>query len=125
MLPHMDPVKDHLDVLQNIETAVAAVWRKHPDLTNYAVARAYDAAITHYRAVERGQTPKPANVTGVDAEIFNAVQAASDLRLADPQEPISAEDLLACLRKLRKSVDFWTEQGGRQGYLKLIEKFVS
>ncbi len=124
----MDPVKDHLDVLQNIEACVAQVWRKHPEMTNYAVARAYDAAIAHYRMVERSQTPKPPNVTGVDAEIFAGVQAACDMRLAglpaEDMPPICAEDLLACLRKLRKSVDLWTEQGGRQGYLKLIEKFV-
>ncbi len=38
--------------------------------------------------------------------------------------PISLEDLVACLRKLRKSVDFWTKQGGRQGYLEYIDKFL-
>jgi hypothetical protein len=31
---------------------------------------------------------------------------------------------VACLRKLHKSVEFWTKQGGRQGYLQFIEKFV-
>jgi hypothetical protein len=124
----MDPIQDHLDVLQNIESCIAAVWRKQPDLTNYGVARAYDAAIAHYRAVERGQTPKPANLTGADARIFDAVQQACELRLGgenkDNLAPVSAEDLVACLRKLRKSVDLWTEQGGRQGYLKFIEKFL-
>jgi len=38
--------------------------------------------------------------------------------------PIPLEDMVACLRKLRKSVDFWTKQGGRQGYMKYIEHYV-
>jgi len=38
--------------------------------------------------------------------------------------PIPLEDLVACLRKLRKSVDFWTKQGGRQAYMQYIEQYV-
>ena len=127
----MNPVEDHLDVLQNIEFAVVETWRRHREMTNYAVMRAYDAAIAHYRALDLGQTPKPANLTGLDAEVFEAVQAMCEWRLGrttEPQQPeitpLATEDLLACLRKLRKSVDHWTKAGGRQGYLQLIEKFV-
>ena len=38
--------------------------------------------------------------------------------------PIPLEDLVACLRRLRKSVDFWTKQAGRQGYMQYIEQYV-
>jgi hypothetical protein len=38
--------------------------------------------------------------------------------------PIPLEDMVACLRKLRKSVDFWTKRGGRQGYMQYIEQYV-
>jgi hypothetical protein len=36
----------------------------------------------------------------------------------------TASDMVACLRKLRKSVDFWTQRGGRQGYMQYIEQYV-
>ena len=127
----MNPTEDHLDVLQNIEFAVVEIWRKHPEMTNYTVMRAYDAAIAHYRALDQGQTPKPINLTGLDAEVFGAVKEMCEWRLGragDPQPPemtpLATEDLVACLRKLRKSVDHWTKAGGRQGYLQLLDKYV-
>lgn len=127
----MEPVKDYEDVLKNIETAVVGIWRQEPGMTNYAVMRAYDAAIAHYVAIARQQTPKAANLTGLDATLFEAVKDVSDWQLglvnyADrPQpHPVASEDLVACLRRLRKSVDMWTEQGGRKGYMEYIEKYL-
>lgn len=127
----MEPKQEHLDVLQNIEFAVVEVWRSHPEMTNYTAMRAYDAGIAFYNAQAREQLPKPANLTGLDALAFEAVKTMCELRLgrtAEPEQPeitpISLEDLVACLRKLRKSVDFWTKQGGRNGYLEYIDKFL-
>jgi hypothetical protein len=128
---NMNPLDDYPDVLQNIESTVVAVWRQNPAMNNYAVMAAYDAAIQYYRAQANGQKPKELKLTALDAAIFEAVSRACEFRLgrtADPAmqgvAPIPLEDLVACLRKLRKSVDFWTEQGGRQGYLRYIEQFV-
>lgn len=127
----MSPTEDYQDVLQNIEAAVAEVWRGHGELTNYAVMRAYEAAIARYNAEARQQAPKPATLTGLDATLYQRVSAICDWRLGragSPDlpkvEPVPVEDLVACLRKLHKSVEFWTKQGGRQGYMRFIEKFV-
>lgn len=125
----MDPLKDYQDVLQNIEAVVAELWRKHPEMTNYTVMRAYEAAIARYHAEARGQTPKPVNLTGLNAMVFSDVSEICEWRLGRTRDledikPIPVEDLVACLRKLHKSVDFWTKEGGRQGYLTFIEKFV-
>ncbi len=127
----MNPIKDYEDVLERIETAVVGIWRKHPAMTNYAVMRAYDAAIAHYVAIARQQTPKPVNLTGLDATLFEAVRDVCDWRLglvkyADrPQlAPVPPEDMVACLRRLRKSVDLWTAENGRQGYMEYIEKYI-
>jgi hypothetical protein len=32
--------------------------------------------------------------------------------------------MVACLRRLRKSVDFWTQHGGRQGYMEHVQKYI-
>ncbi|HWH70932.1 MAG TPA: hypothetical protein VNT26_16200 [Candidatus Sulfotelmatobacter sp.] len=130
----MNPVKDYQDVLQNIEFVVIQVWREHPEMTNYSVMRAYDAAIAYYHALARKQTPKPVNLTGLDVTVFALVKEVCDWRLgrgSEPGrdlpegfEPLPLEDLVACLRRLRKSVDFWTKEGGRQGYLQYIDQFL-
>ncbi len=128
----MKLTEEHADVLQNIEFAVVQTWKQHPDMTNYNVMRAYDAAIDHYRIQARGQTPKPVHLGGVEATLWERIREICELRLgnaAKPEqpapEPISLDVMVACLRKVRKSVDFWTKQGGRQGYLQYIAQFIS
>jgi hypothetical protein len=127
----MNPIEEHQDVLQNIEAVVIQVWRKHPELTNYAVMRAYEAALTLYKAEARQHTPKPVSLTGLDASVYEAVKVVCDWRLdraAPPnalnEDPISLEDMVSCLSRLRKSVEHWTKQGGRQGYLQFIDQFL-
>ena len=72
-------------------------------------------------------------MTGLDAEVFEAVNAMCEVRLgrrAGPDEalagiePILLEKLVSCLRELTKSVERHTQMGGRQGYLTFIDKFL-
>jgi hypothetical protein len=127
----MSIVDKHPDVLQNIESAVVQVYHQHPELNNYAVMRAYEAAQAHYKAEAREHTPKPVNLTGADLLVFEAVQKMCEWRLGRVAlaaevsfVPIPLEDLLECLSRLRKSVDHWTKAGGRQVYLQFIEQFI-
>jgi len=36
-------------------------------------------------------------------------------------DPISPDEIMECLKRIRKSVDLWHKQGGRQGYLYFID----
>ena len=133
----MNPEDKHLDVLQNIEAAVITLWKKHRDMTDYSVLRAYEAAVAHYKVLARGGTPKPEHLSGADAEVYAAVHAVCELRLGreasgpspatvdEPElPPIPLEDLLACLKRLRKSVERWNRSGGQRGYLEFVSRFV-
>ena len=127
----VNPIDDYQDVLQNIEAAVVVVWKQNPAMSNYVAMAAYDAAIKYYRALADQQTPKPVNLAGLDAKVFEVVKETCEWRTGRSPEselgevtPIPLEDMVACLRKLRKSVDFWTKRGGRQGYMQYIEQYV-
>ena len=126
----MSVIESYENVLKQIETAVVQVWRKQPAMTNYAVMRVYEAATERYRAEALARTPKNVALTGVEAELLEAVRTACDTCLREfpsaenPAQSMPAEDMVACLRRLSKSVDFWTKQGGRQGYMQYIEGFV-
>jgi hypothetical protein len=39
-------------------------------------------------------------------------------------KPITVNELLDCLKRIKKSVQFWTKEGGRQGYLEYISNFM-
>lgn len=134
----MKPEEDYLDVLQNIEAVVVETWKQYPEMKDYAVLRAYEVAIEHYKAVARGGTPKPVHLTGADLQVYAAVHAVCESRLrrgAEGDGPVPGddlevpampvEDLLTCLRRLRKSVERWNRSGGQRGYLEFVSQFLS
>jgi hypothetical protein len=125
---------EYLDVLQNIEFAIVSVYREQPELRDYAVMRALDALIQYYRAESRGQAPKQVNLPEKEALIVERIQALCEFRLgrgglgteagALPTKDKTIDEILACLRRIRKSVDRWNKHGGPQGYLKFASQFI-
>jgi hypothetical protein len=129
------PKDEDLPALQELETAIVMIWRRHPDMTDYVANRAYEAAVQFHRARSRGHEPKPSGLTGLDLDAFNAVQQVCENLLstgAAPRKglptgntaPISLEKLLEYLRELNRSVERHTRHGGRQGYLQFIDDFL-
>ena len=50
---------EYTDALQNIESVVAAVYRDHPETTDYNVMRTYEALIDLYLAERADRPPRP------------------------------------------------------------------
>ena len=122
------------DVLQNIEFAIHAVYRRRPELTDYEVGRALEAAIRRYKDEARRRQPKERQLSGLVEEVYAAIESMTEYRLGRrplakgaptiPPGELSVEDLLACLQRIHKSVGFWSKQGGRQGYLTYVGEFL-
>ncbi len=126
----MMPPEKHMPLMQKIETAVSDFYATHRGINNYTVMRVYDAAIDHYRAAAQGKTAQ-AKLSEVEAELYKPVLTACEAGfiggfLFDGKmaQALSPEEILSALRKLRKSVDFWHNQGGRTGYLDFIQEHV-
>jgi len=124
----------HLDVLQNIEFAIVSVYRKQHTLRDVEVMRALDALIDLYRAKARGHTPKEVNLPEPETTVFHNAYTMCEFRLGRPeartriQVPFEGDktesDILACLRKIRKSVERWHKRGGHQGYLQFVSEYI-
>ena len=74
----------------------------------------------------------------LSVEVYEAMRAICEVRLGRAPipkgfkkivggkiEPVSIEVILKCLKRIRKSVDLWTKQGGSQGYLNYISQFLT
>jgi len=123
-----------MDVLQNIEVAVTSYFKVHPDLTDYAILRVYEALTDCYTAEILKRDPRPVNLSENESELCDTIKNVCEWRLgrnAMPDEPedelptanISLSDMVACLKRLQNSVRKWTKHNGRQGYLKFIGDF--
>lgn len=127
----------YMDVLQNIEFAIVGVHKRTPLLVDFNVENALSALINHYQAQMRGVAPRPARLNERSQEVYEAVQAMCEWRLGKENilateagesfpapEPVSIDVILACLKRVRKSVQRWNQKGGRQGYLTFIRRFI-
>jgi len=127
--------EERQDVLQNLEFAVARLYRRNPEMTDYAVLRTYEALTQLYAAEATGRTPKQVAAEGLEAELLRDVKHMCEWRLGRailsptqdeaPQcEPLDVPTLVLCLKRLVKSVNKWTKHHGRQGYLNFMTQFV-
>ena len=123
----------YLDVLQNIEMAVVSVYREHNTLLDYDVDKVLNILWTEYRNEKQGKAV-PAPRLGENAlRVYERVKDMCEFRLgrsstiktggwfkAKPT-PLSFDEVMDCLKRIRKSVALWTKEGGRQGYLYFID----
>jgi hypothetical protein len=124
---------EHLDVLQNIEFFIVAAYRDHPEIRDYAVMRVLDALVDSYRAEALGRGPRSAQLSPVEAQIFEHSRQVCQFWLGrtglgtspplPPSEVKSLEQILACIKRIQKSVDRWNKSGGQRGYLAFVSEF--
>jgi hypothetical protein len=132
---NMDVEKDYLDVLQNIEFAIVSVARQEPALVDFDVENAIIALISRYQAQDRPARLPNLNerakqvyeLAGAMCEwrLGNAELTSVEMEPSGPRPPVVAVDVIvACLKRIRKSVQRWNKEGGRRGYLTFVQRFV-
>jgi hypothetical protein len=128
---------EYQDVLQNIEFAIINVYRQHPELTDWDALDAVEGLIRVYTAEERGRPRPDIRLNNLPQRVFEFVHAMCEWRLgreemltSDDQpvdmsiEPKSVDEILACLKRIRRSIRHWTKEGGRRGYLNFVAQFI-
>lgn len=133
----MNVEEEYIDVLQNIEFAIVSVHQRNRALVDFEVENALNALIAHYQAQATGRAARPIRLNERSQQVYEAMKAMCDWRMGNesimlsedgeraPQlPPVSADVIIACLKRIRKSVQHWNKEGGRQGYLTFIGRFI-
>ncbi len=128
---------EYLDVLQNIEFAIVSVYLERPELLDYDVDVVVAALIKQYGAEVQQRQVTPPRLTEPRQELYDSIAAMCNFRLGrtalmakDGEEafpdlpPLTVDEIVQCLKRIRKSVQIWTKQGGRQGYLTFVGQFI-
>jgi hypothetical protein len=130
--------EDHyLDVLQNIEYGIVQACRADPAILDAHVASALDGLIRLYQAETRGRSAPHLALSPLAQAVFDSAKTMCDWRLGrerlvDEQgiepglamTPKTLDEIVACLKRVRRSVDVWTKKGGRQGYVNYVSQFI-
>ena len=130
-------VEQYADILQNIEFAIVQTYRQMPELLDYHVDAALETAIAGYSAEQQGRTPRPVTLEGARLRVYEAVRTVCEWRLGReeirvgndalsdvPLQPRRLDEIVGCLKRIRKSVQRWTKQRGRQGYLQFVSQYL-
>lgn len=116
----------YLDVLQNIEWGLLQLVPDRPELCDHDMLRIIEQAVSYYKILERGhQVTSQGALDGIHKRIFENILSLCDWRVGrtvPPNEmlacsPITLKELVLCLKRIEKSIKFWTRIGGRKGYI--------
>lgn len=124
----------YLDVLQNLEFMIVNTYRENNNLIDFDVLIVLDAIMNFYVSGIRGKEPRNFNLSGKQLDLYQAVKEVAEFRITGKTkddevneyetEPITVNELLDCLKRIKKSVQFWTKEAGRQGYLNYVSNFI-
>ena len=129
-------VDEYMAVLYGFEAAVVSLARREPGLLDYDVEAALEALAARYRAEAQGRTPPPERLEGVRGALYRELLRVAEgwmgraeavygsPVLPEPEGPLGAEEIAACLKRLLKSVRRWNREGGRKGYLTFVQGYV-
>jgi hypothetical protein len=103
---------------------------------DFDVEAALNALISRYHAQSQGHEPCRISLNERATLACERVGAMCEWRLGREEfvtedgqdgprpEPVTLDVILACLKRIRKSVQKWNKEGGRQGYLTFVGRFV-
>ena len=124
----------YLDVLQNIETGIVGVYLDHAELTDAEALKAVEALIRAYQAEAKQTAPPPLHLPPLATAVFESVKAMCEWRLGrqpllghgqSPDLPAKTlDEMVACLKRIRRSIERWDKRGGNRGYLDFVKQYV-
>lgn len=127
----------YLDGLQNIEAGIVATYRAQAEMSDYAVMRMLEALIDCYTAEKIGRPPRDSGLSDAERALLGSVRGICEWRLGRGNvpdgplnsggiapEPKTVDEIILCLKRVLKSAKRWNKEGGRQGYLNFITRFV-
>ena len=123
----------YLDVVQNLEFAIAQAYKADRSVLDRDVMDALDESARRYGAQASGREASPLPLARRAEAVLAAISKVCEWRLGRgifPEagnglvSPVPADAITHSLRKIRKSVTRWHKQGGRQGYLTFIEPYM-
>ena len=130
----MNVVNDYLDILQNIEFAIAAVYRARPELRDPDVIMALDKLIMQYTREKKNLPALPVALPEKSMAVFQAIQDICEFRITrNGAAEVTNEAgmtrlplrlMILCLDRLLKSANTWHKRDGHRGYLGFVSQFV-
>ncbi|MBI4670609.1 MAG: hypothetical protein HY741_02940 [Chloroflexi bacterium] len=127
----------YIDVLHNIELALARTYREHDDLTDFDAREAVNALIRVYQAQLQNRAAPALQLSPLAQKAFENAQVMCEFHLGrgtlldKNQKPANisvyvktVDEIVACLKRIRRSIEMWNKELGRRGYFDFVKDYV-
>ena len=135
----------HQHELISLESAIVSIYRENRQMTDYSVMEALDVLIRFYQAESLGRAAPSRRLEPLDQKLHDRVGAICEMligrgelldedgnavNLSDQNDVKSSigtsnlEEILSCLKRIRKSVTRWNKSNGRRGYLDFVSQYL-
>lgn len=137
----------YIQVLHNIEMGIVSVYRENENMTDWDALRGLETVLKHYQSKIKDREPKVISLNPLAQTTYERVLEICEMTLSNqpmlvevnenllgflpvkkkkeiPADPKTMEEVIICLRRVRDSIQFWTKEAGRQGYLMYIDQFL-
>jgi hypothetical protein len=125
------------DVLRSMEIALVQAYREEEEMTDWETLTAVNGLIRMYTAVEHRRQPPKLKMTALAQRSFTELKLVCDGWLGQTpifdeagkmqelgDDALSVAEVIACLKRIRKSVEMWQKEGGRRGYFEFVDQFL-
>ncbi|OGF48305.1 MAG: hypothetical protein A2452_12345 [Candidatus Firestonebacteria bacterium RIFOXYC2_FULL_39_67] len=122
----------YIDVLANLETNIVKKYKENSEITDYDVIRVVEIVIEIFNAEKAGRQPRSYSLSERESCIFDCVYAISGWSLGrakleekrDVNPNIkTVDEVVYCLKKIKKSAEKHSQSRGKHGYLDFITNF--
>lgn len=133
----MEFEKQYEDVLQNLEFGLVATYDNDPKMNDHAALFVVEQLIKQYHAEVQGRTLSAPQLQPHEQMAYESVKAMCEFRLGRQglvgdddesmdigEQAITVEELVACLKRIKKSIEFWQKRGGRKQYYEFVRGFL-
>jgi hypothetical protein len=120
----------YFDVLRGIEEAIHVSDQQLSDLVDFNVSKVLEGLVRFYTAEERIKPQPKLNFNSAENALAERVKQICELHLGrDTDVPIgdkalTVSEMIACLKRIRRSVEQMGSRG-RRGYLEFLTEFFS
>ncbi len=125
------------DTLRSMELTLVQQYRQMENLTDWEVRTAVNNLIRYYTAETRRRQPPQLKQDALPQLVFDRLRYTCEgwlgrEALIDEQggvttlteNALKANEVVACLKRIRRSLDMWQKEGGRRGYFEFIDQFL-
>ena len=121
--------------LMAIELAIIDTYRKHRTMNDWDAQEAVVGLIRTYQAEHDGVSTPTLRFHPTGEIAYDKAHAACEwllgrqegddaMKAVKKSEPTKLEEVIDCLKHIRRSIERWQKEGGRTTYLDFVSRFL-